>query len=46
MAADPVADRYHPDGCGSDLLLYDHSDTGGDRNYQDGIPGDPAGIKK
>lgn len=45
VAADPVAYRPHPVGSGSDLLLYDHSDTGGDRNYQDGIPDDPAGVR-
>lgn len=45
MAADPVANRSHPDRRRSDLLLHDPSDTGGDRNYQDGVQGDPAGIK-
>lgn len=45
VAADPVADRPHFDGSGSDLLLYDPSDTGGNWNYQDGGQGDPAGIK-
>ena len=45
VAADPVANRPHFDGSGSDLLLYDPSDTGGDWNYQDGGQGDPAGVK-
>ena len=45
VAADPVANRSHPDRRRSDLLLHDPSDTGGDRNYQDGVQGDPAGIK-
>ena len=45
MDADPAAHRSHPDGRGSDLLLYHHSYTGGDRDHQDRGQGDPAGVK-
>ena len=46
MAADPVAHRPHPAGRGSDLLLYNHFNTGRDRNYQGRDPDDIAGVKK
>ena len=45
VAIDSIAHRTYPDGGGSNLLLYDHSDTGGDRNDQDGVQGDSAGVK-
>lgn len=31
---------------GEYLLLYDHSDTGGDWNYQGWDPDDPAGVRE
>lgn len=46
VAADPVAHRPHPVGRGSDLLLYNHFNTGRDRNYQGRDPDDIAGVKK
>ena len=41
-----VAHRPHPVGRGSDLLLYNHFNTGRDRNYQGRDPDDIAGVKK
>ncbi len=38
--------RPHPVGRGSDLLLYNHFNTGRDRNYQGRDPDDIAGVKK
>ena len=46
MSADPVAHWPHPVGRGSDLLLYNHFNTGRDRNYQGRDPDDIAGVKK
>ena len=45
MAADPVAHRPHPVGRGSDLLLYNHFNTGRDRNYQGRDPDDIERIR-
>mgnify|MGYP007087806960 CR=1 FL=1 len=41
-----LAHRPHPVGRGSDLLLYNHFNTGRDRNYQGRDPDDIAGVKK
>ena len=46
MAADPAAGRTYPGGCGSALLLYDYSDTGGDWDDQGRIQSDFTGINK
>ena len=45
MAADPGAHRPHPVGSGSDLLLYDHFNTGRNRNYQGWDPDDIASVR-
>ena len=45
MAADSATGRIDPGGCGSASLLYDHFNPGGDRNYQDRVQSDLAGIK-